>query len=201
MCHRCNDGDSSAGVALFRVSPQLRFAAEHLPHAATRGKYPCPGKENHARRSLYSGTSQAPFGVAAPDTTHSVQARIRGFACTGRRPGNPVTRSRSRIQGRPASDLAANMRSASLLRRVREHALALSLTPVRLTQSLHAPARSRLSSRLRIACMPQACANRAQPQRTTACSLPWSRRPNITPTTGVLCESAAVRTTSDGVFG
>jgi len=55
------------------------------------------------------------------------------------------------------------MRSASLLRRVREHALALSLTPVRLTQSLHAPARSRLSSRLRIACMPQARAARAQP--------------------------------------
>jgi hypothetical protein len=132
MCHGCNDGDSSAGVALFRVSPQLRYAAEHLPHAATRGKYLCPGKENHARRSLYSGTAQAPFGVAAPDTTHSVQARIRGFARPGRGPGNPITRSRSRIQGRPGSDEEANIESESFLRRVRAHALALSLSPIRL---------------------------------------------------------------------
>jgi len=132
MCHRCNDGDSSAGVALFRVIPQLRFAAEHLPHAATRGKYLCPGKENHARRSLYSGTAQAPFGVAAPDTAHSVQARIRGFACTGRRPGNPVTRSHSRIQDHRASDEEANIESESLIRRVRAHALALSRPSIRL---------------------------------------------------------------------
>jgi len=96
MCHRCNDGDSSAGVALFRVIPQLRFAAEHLPHAATRGKYLCPGKENHARRSLYSATAQAPFGATASDTALSAQARTEGLI--------PFTRSLSQdVGGSPST--------------------------------------------------------------------------------------------------
>jgi hypothetical protein len=42
---------------------------------------------------------------------------------------NPVTRSRSRLQGDPASDQEANIKSASFIRRVRAHALALSLSP------------------------------------------------------------------------
>jgi hypothetical protein len=40
---------------------------------------------------------------------------------------------------RPASDEEANIKGASFLRRVRAHALALSLNPIRLTQSLHPP--------------------------------------------------------------
>jgi len=45
-------------------------------------------------------------------------------------PGNPVTRSLRRIQGYLASDKEANIESESFLRRVRGHALTLSLSPI-----------------------------------------------------------------------
>ncbi len=68
------------------------------------------------------------------------QASIRGFACPGSRPGNPVTRSDSQTQAHRASDEEVNIESESFLRRVRAHALTRSLTPIRLIQILYAPA-------------------------------------------------------------
>jgi len=57
-------------------------------------------------------------------------SKHRGFACTGRRPGNPVTRSLRPNRRRPASNEEADIESESFLRRVRGHALALPLSPI-----------------------------------------------------------------------
>ena len=62
--------------------------------------------------------------------------------------------------------MEASIESESFLRRVRAHALAHSLSPILLSQSLYAPACSRPSSRLWIACRTQAGA-RSCPVPTT----------------------------------
>jgi len=81
----------------------------------------------------------------------SKYSRVRPPRPRARKSRHPLLKPNTRP---PASDEEANVKIASFIRRVRAHALARLLTPIRFVHSLHDPARSRPQ---RIAPRQQAC--------------------------------------------